>query len=70
MDQTLFWNQGDLEQKLDNYKAYYNRAARTDAGIRRNPFLRTFSEKVAPTFRVLVKVSLDELSRNLQRQLA
>ena len=24
LDRTLFWNQGDLEQKLDNYKAYYN----------------------------------------------
>jgi putative transposase len=24
LDQTLFWNQGDLEQKLENYKAYYN----------------------------------------------
>ena len=25
LDQTLFWNQGDLERKLDNYKVYYNR---------------------------------------------
>src|SRR5271170_6154881 len=25
LDQTLFWNQGDLERKLDSYKAYYNR---------------------------------------------
>jgi putative transposase len=25
LDQTLFWNQGDLEQKLDCYKSYYNR---------------------------------------------
>ena len=25
LDQTLFWNQGDLEGKLDNYKVYYNR---------------------------------------------
>jgi len=24
LDRTLFWNQGDLERKLDNYKAYYN----------------------------------------------
>ena len=25
LDQTLFWNQGDLERKLDCYKSYYNR---------------------------------------------
>ena len=25
LDQTLFWNQGDLERKLDRYKIYYNR---------------------------------------------
>jgi hypothetical protein len=25
LDQTLFWNQGDLELKLDSYKVYYNR---------------------------------------------
>jgi len=25
LDQTLFWNQGDLERKLDRYKVYYNR---------------------------------------------
>jgi putative transposase len=25
LDQTLFWNQGDLERKLDSYKVYYNR---------------------------------------------
>jgi transposase InsO family protein len=24
LDRTLFWNRGDLERKLDNYKAYYN----------------------------------------------
>jgi transposase InsO family protein len=24
LDRTLFWNQGDLERKLDNYQAYYN----------------------------------------------
>jgi transposase InsO family protein len=24
LDRTLFWNQGDLERKLDNYRAYYN----------------------------------------------
>ena len=24
LDRTLFWNQGDLERKLENYKAYYN----------------------------------------------
>ena len=24
LDRTLFWNQSDLERKLDNYKAYYN----------------------------------------------
>ena len=24
LDWTLFWNSGDLERKLDNYKAYYN----------------------------------------------
>ena len=24
LDQTLFWNRGDLERKLDNYRAYYN----------------------------------------------
>ena len=24
LDRTLFWNQGDLERRLDNYKAYYN----------------------------------------------
>jgi putative transposase len=24
LDQTLFWNQSDLERKLENYKAYYN----------------------------------------------
>jgi transposase InsO family protein len=24
LDRTLFWNQSDLEQKLENYKAYYN----------------------------------------------
>jgi Integrase core domain len=23
LDQTLFWNQGDLERKLDRYKVYY-----------------------------------------------
>ena len=25
VDQILFWNQGDLERKLDSYKVYYNR---------------------------------------------
>jgi putative transposase len=25
LDQTLFWNHGDLERKLDSYKVYYNR---------------------------------------------
>jgi putative transposase len=25
LDQTLFWNQGDLERKLESYKVYYNR---------------------------------------------
>jgi putative transposase len=25
LDQTLFWNRGDLERKLDSYKVYYNR---------------------------------------------
>ena len=25
LDQTLFWNQGDLERKLDSYLVYYNR---------------------------------------------
>lgn len=25
LDQTLFWNQRDLERKLDSYKVYYNR---------------------------------------------
>jgi hypothetical protein len=25
LDQTLFWNQGDLDRKLDSYKVYYNR---------------------------------------------
>jgi putative transposase len=25
LDQILFWNQGDLERKLDSYKVYYNR---------------------------------------------
>ena len=25
LDRILFWNQGDPEQKLDNYKVYYNR---------------------------------------------
>jgi putative transposase len=25
LDQTLFWNQGDLERKFDSYKVYYNR---------------------------------------------
>ena len=25
LDQTLFWNQGDLERKLDSYQVYYNR---------------------------------------------
>jgi len=25
LDQTLFWNQGDLERKLGSYKVYYNR---------------------------------------------
>ena len=25
LDQTLFWNQGDLERKLDSYKVFYNR---------------------------------------------
>ncbi len=25
LDQTPFWNQGDLERKLDSYKVYYNR---------------------------------------------
>ena len=25
LDQTLFWNQGDLERKLDRYQIYYNR---------------------------------------------
>ena len=25
LDQTLFWNQGDLERKLDSYKVYDNR---------------------------------------------
>jgi putative transposase len=24
LDQTLFWDQGDLERKLDSYKVYYN----------------------------------------------
>jgi putative transposase len=24
LDRTLFWNQGDLERKLENYKTYYN----------------------------------------------
>jgi hypothetical protein len=24
LDRTLFWNQGELERKLDNYRAYYN----------------------------------------------
>ncbi len=24
LDRTLFWNRGDLERKLDNYKVYYN----------------------------------------------
>jgi len=24
LDRTLFWNQSDLERKLENYKAYYN----------------------------------------------
>jgi putative transposase len=24
LDQTLLWNQGDLERKLDDYKTYYN----------------------------------------------
>jgi hypothetical protein len=24
LDQTLFWNQSDLERKLETYKAYYN----------------------------------------------
>lgn len=24
LDQTLFWNQGDLKRKLDSYKVYYN----------------------------------------------
>jgi len=24
LDQTLFWNQGDLERRLDSYKVYYN----------------------------------------------
>jgi len=26
LDQTRFWNQGDLERKLDSYKVYYNAA--------------------------------------------
>ncbi len=25
LDQTLFWNQDDLERKLDSYKVYYHR---------------------------------------------
>jgi putative transposase len=25
LDRTFFWNRGDLERKLDNYQAYYNR---------------------------------------------
>jgi transposase InsO family protein len=25
LDQTPFWNQGDLERKLDSYRVYYNR---------------------------------------------
>ena len=25
LDQTLFWNQGDLERKLDSYTVHYNR---------------------------------------------
>jgi transposase InsO family protein len=25
LDQTLFWDQGDLERKLEGYQAYYNR---------------------------------------------
>jgi len=24
LDRTLFWNRGDLDRKLDNYRAYYN----------------------------------------------
>ena len=24
LDRTLFWNQGDLERKLEHYKDYYN----------------------------------------------
>src|SRR5271169_5250846 len=24
LDRTLFWNQSDLERKLENYKAFYN----------------------------------------------
>jgi len=24
LDRTLFWNQGDLERKLENYKTFYN----------------------------------------------
>jgi transposase InsO family protein len=34
LDQTLFWNQGDLERKLDRYKVYYNRH-RCHAGLAR-----------------------------------
>ena len=29
LDQTWFWNQGDLERKLDNYKVSYNRYSST-----------------------------------------
>ena len=28
LDWTLFWNSGDLERKLDNYKTYYNQHQR------------------------------------------
>ena len=33
LDRILFWNQGDLERKLDNYQAYYNRCHTGLAGV-------------------------------------
>ena len=32
LDRTLFWNQVDLQRKLDEYKAYYNEA-RVHSGV-------------------------------------
>ena len=33
LDHVLFWNAGDLEQKLADFRAYYNAAARSHASL-------------------------------------